>query len=225
MKKIIAKLSKKWRWVIGIILGMSAANLSANPSDVAWILSMFFMAAFIGFVAMCLMIKSPLSDKELEQQRRFQELEDARAKREAEMAAENARKEEWNRTHGNIYTKLVGVTFKNDDGSSRQSILKEFAASGKTNDVELEIYDYQGEPAIRAKWEGLCCGNIPKTKVKDILAVADRIEIISMWVETFTPEDVDDDYDDKGRIVRASRDKIYRADLKIVYTKETEDDL
>lgn len=227
MKDFIAKLSKGSRWAIGVVLAMIMMNLAQIPTDMALLLSMVFMVTFLGFVFMCLKIKAPPTQKDLERQRKMQEAEEARLKMEEikrraeeEHAAEIARKAEWERTHGRISTKLAGVTFKNDDGSSRQDILKEFAVSGDEHDVELEVYDYNGEEAIRVKWEGYCCGNIPRKNVKEILAVEDKIDIIRMDVETFTPSDRDDDFDDSGRTISGSKIKLYRADLTIVYSKE-----
>ncbi len=44
-----------------------------------------------------------------------------------------------------IHTKVVGVTFDNDDGTSRQDII---AMLGENEALKLEPYKYEGEPAI-----------------------------------------------------------------------------
>lgn len=44
-----------------------------------------------------------------------------------------------------IHTKVVGVTFNNDDGTSRQDII---AMLGENEELKLEPYKYEGEPAI-----------------------------------------------------------------------------
>lgn len=41
---------------------------------------------------------------------------------------------------GKFKTQVVGVTFKNNDGSNRQSIIKKYAEVGKTVDLDFSTY-------------------------------------------------------------------------------------
>ena len=140
----------------------------------------------------------------------------AAAAREAEHAREAARQAEWDRTHGRIVTAIAGVTFNNDDGSSRQAILKDIKARGGDAEVELEEFEYKGKPAVRVLIDGEQIGNIPRSRVQDVLAAMDAgITHASLDVETFRPED---DEDEEGN-VRRRGELIYRADLTLIYNK------
>lgn len=56
-----------------------------------------------------------------------------------------------------IRTKVVGVTFDNDDGTNRQDILKTMRGG---DDLEIEPYTFKGEPAAYVKWHGKTLGNL-----------------------------------------------------------------
>ena len=66
-----------------------------------------------------------------------------------------------------IHTKVVGVTFQNDDGESRQDIL-----SSMTGDEEIEIEKtiYNGEPAAYVKWGNKILGYLSAELAKDLAA-------------------------------------------------------
>lgn len=136
----------------------------------------------------------------------------------AEREAAAARKAEWDRTHGLIVTALAGVTFDNDDGSSRQAILKDYYARGGEADLDLEEYDYKGSPAIRVLLDGEQVGHIPRRRVAEVSAVLDRIDRARLNVETFRPEEEEDE---DGN-VRRRGELIYRADLILDYKKDPE---
>lgn len=66
---------------------------------------------------------------------------------------------------------LKGVTFANEDGSSRQEAIKELdeyiRASGIHPSLAVELYTYRPdmgtpEPACRLKWGDKCLGNLPR---------------------------------------------------------------
>lgn len=134
---------------------------------------------------------------------------EGQARAEAQHAEKREQQENWEKTHGRLVTRIAGVTFENDDGSSRQKYLKEAYANEGVGTLGLESYDYQGEPAIRVLYDDMCIGNIPKDKVQDFMDVIDRITAAYLDVERFCPDD-----DDARR-----REVIYRADLTIVYSK------
>lgn len=130
----------------------------------------------------------------------------------AEQAERQQRQTAWENEHGKITTKLVGVTFDNDDGTSRQRILKGAMADECCGSIELENYTHNGADAILVSYEGQGIGNIPKNRVAEVLAVMDRITGASLNVERFVPDDEDGEARSLGGV-------IYRADLTIVYTK------
>lgn len=64
-----------------------------------------------------------------------------------------------------IRTKIVGVTFDNDDGESRQDILSRMDGS---EEITVEKYTYNGEPAAYVKWDGKILGNLSAKLAKDL---------------------------------------------------------
>ncbi len=72
--------------------------------------------------------------------------------------------------------RLKGVKFENEDGSSRQSILKDMKTAkkeGKEIKLETKKYVYTPpvglpEPAVGIYWEGKCIGNLPAPVSKEI---------------------------------------------------------
>ena len=162
-------------------------------------------------------------DKAFEQQkteakRRAAELSEIRAKAQAEHEAAKKRRDEWDLTHGRIVTKVAGVTFDNDDGSSRQRILKAAMAEEACGSITLELCDHRGANAIAVLYDDEQIGNIPKSRVAEVKAVMDRITGAHLDVDRFCPED--DENDEK---TPRGGGYIYRADLTIVYTKDEAD--
>lgn len=66
-----------------------------------------------------------------------------------------------------LYEKVVGVTFKNEDGSSRQKYIRQL----KDDDfLTFESFEYEGETALHVlDPRGHCIGNVPKSLVPTIL--------------------------------------------------------
>lgn len=223
MKNFVRKLTKGNRWLIGIILFFLVSSWSSVGTLLGTVASGIALIVLIVFLLLFRSVPSAPSAREKAEADAYAARQAEIEKHKAELEqAENERKDriaEWNRTHGRIKTKIVGVTFSNEDGISRQSILKEYSASGDSSELSLEIYDYQCEKAIRAMYSGMCFGTIPKNSVPEILPIFDSITSLSLNVETFTPDDVDDDYDDDGKVKRSNKSKLYRADLTIVYAK------
>lgn len=94
-----------------------------------------------------------------------------------------------NRIAETIRTKVVGVTFQNDDGESRQDIL-----SCMTGDEEIEIEKttYNGEPAAYVKWGNKILGYLSSELAKDLAArypnacyTAEILEITGGGIQTF----------------------------------------
>lgn len=155
-----------------------------------------------------------------EEQRKAAQIEEEAAAKKAleeRMQEETKRKADWEANHGRIIVPIAGVTFDNEDGTSRQRLLKDLKVRGGDAHLELEEYEFKGKPAIRVMVDGDCIGNIPKTRVAEVSDVLDRIENAHLEIERFTPDDDDDD--DR----RKRPEIIYRADLYITYSKQAID--
>lgn len=130
----------------------------------------------------------------------------------ANKAAEEERRkrerEEWSRHHGVMTFPVKGVTYKNDDGSSRQKHLaavKDALDIGETVDIEFIEFVYDDGPAYRIEIDGIGIGNVPAEDVSRFAEILPHIEKANLSVEVFTP-------DDDNR-------KIYRADVFVTYAK------
>lgn len=64
-----------------------------------------------------------------------------------------------------IRTKVVGVTYNNEDGTNRQDIL---AAMTGLEHLTIEKYSYNGEPAAYVKWDNKTLGNLSAELAKDL---------------------------------------------------------
>lgn len=88
-----------------------------------------------------------------------------------------------------IRTKVVGVTFQNDDGESRQDILSRMTGD---EEIEIEKTTYNGEPAAYVKWDNKILGYLSAELAKDLAArypnaryTAEILEISGGGVQTF----------------------------------------
>lgn len=155
-------------------------------------ISMFGWAVFFAvFAVLCFVVK-PKSKKE-------------KAAEEAAAADEFRRKLD---SYDCQYFPVAGVTFKNDDGTPRQKILREICDGDEEGwaRAELEAYTFEGEPAILVLAGDGCIGNIRRTDVAKVRPFLDRADAeVSVSIERFEDED-------------ESR-KIYRADVEIKVPK------
>ena len=140
-------------------------------------------------------------------------LKESREKARERMEERNRQQKEWESKHGRLVIPVAGVTFDNEDGTSRQRLLKDIKVRGGDAYLELEEYEYKGEPAIRICVDGECIGHIPKTHVKEVSDVLDHLERARLDIERFKPDDEDEDGHRQGRKT------IYRADLILIYNK------
>lgn len=196
-------------------LGILYSKLSSsNVYDRdGWLVCMLLGAVFLT-AAILLFLRNRASDRAWEQYEadRVETERLLREKLQAEQDEKKARREEFDRTHGRIFTKVAGVTFDNEDGSSRQRILKAAMAEECCGTVTLERYEFKGRDAIRVEYDGACIGSIPRDRVAEILPVLDRITAGALEVSRFVPEDEDEKTAFAGGV-------IYRADLSLVYEK------
>jgi len=92
-----------------------------------------------------------------------------RAKRQAELDAWDKFLEE-NVVVREIHTKVAGVTFRNEDGSSRQKILADICPGEA---VVFEHFTYQGAPAYSVSCCGRQIGNLPADLARDLYELPD----------------------------------------------------
>ena len=91
---------------------------------------------------------------------------------------------------GFIETKVSGVTFKNEDGKSRQDILRNlYKAKNSATPPEMEIsfepYEYEGEDAVKVLVNDECIGSIDKHHVKEALDAIYNLESVFLNVDRF----------------------------------------
>lgn len=118
---------------------------------------------------------------------------------------------------------IAGVTFLNDDSSSRQTVLKKlYKEQGKRprtdcaacamNDgipeedenyrlidygITIQGYEYDGKQAFRVLYENRCIGNVPVDCVEKVAAIFDDITSAAL--------DVDQCKDEDGKIIYLAR--------------------
>lgn len=86
-----------------------------------------------------------------------------RERKAAEAQARREREAAYRATVNRELFRVVGVTFANDGGRSRQTILREIKREEpSTYDFSLRKYDYEGEPAVGVFYNDEQVGNIAK---------------------------------------------------------------
>ena len=225
------KIKPFWRIVIGfLILCTCVYYTNMLPFGNNWFAFAFWWAFLVAYIFLAVKIKydDPLRSmrdmmqKQMEQQseEEAKRAGEERGKREAERKAEREKAEAeraaWDDKHGLFFTNIVGVTFDNDDGTSRQKILRDYYVTGvEGSDLNLEEYEYKGKPAVRVLLDDQCVGNIPKNRVDELLPIMDRLEKASIDIEVFTPDEDEDEPEERKR----RGPQIYRADLSLTYAK------
>jgi len=188
MKKQSSKKAYIIWWIVAAMFLLT--SFSFLPGQVAEFFTGLLITAFCGFMGW----------------QSFQRPRKAAAEAEKKRAEEAERRRQFEEKHGNLFLTVAGVTFDNDDGTSRQRTLKAiFQDPDEDGEVTLEPYEYRGKPAIYVLYEGRCVGNIRQSEVKDVMAVIDKIEKMDLLADSFK------DDDDKT---------VYRADLAIQYSKQ-----
>ncbi len=129
------------------------------------------------------------------------------AKDKATFQAERDQAALYRAQHPKIYTKVAGVTFDNEDGTSRQKILRKAQREKVEGTVSLKLGEFEGHPAIYVLYDGQCIGQIPKDDIDAVTAALEKIEYIDLTVRSFTPKDW------KGE----QPERIYYGELEIQY--------
>lgn len=80
---------------------------------------------------------------------------------------------------------VAGVTFRNDDGTDRQTILRHihfqdapYVTDGSA-DITIQPFEYQGSPAFRILVNGYQIGFVPKNKIADVQNAVDHGAVVS----------------------------------------------
>lgn len=143
--------------------------------------------------------------KEMDQKERA---EKARAEEERKAEAKKAR-EEFLSKHGIIKFTLSATTRNNDDGTSRQSILKAIGNDPNPDgDLFFDSFEHNGKMVLGAFYDGECIGIVPRDTADEVLSVLRKIECRDILVEK-----VDSDLGEK----------VYSAEIIIQYSKEYSD--
>lgn len=130
----------------------------------------------------------------------FKEKKARKAAAEARLKQEEeARRREFEATHGVLSLPVSGVTF-----DSRQRVLAKLyhESDGIGIDGRLETCEYEGAPAVRVFAEDELIGYIRKSDLPQTLSIVDRVEDVTITIDCF--ED---------------NEKIYNAEARVVYTK------
>ena len=154
-----------WKLVVGIILCVSALSSFANGGEGGFI-TLVLGAALIGWWY--------LQNKEAEERAKAAAVKEDKIDFDDfdDFDDEPLTIEEF---------KVAGVTFNNDDGSSRQEILKNIVDNGGSADATFKEYEFNGKPAIAVYADGKCIGSIPRGSAKEVrsLIAKDLSAIIS----------------------------------------------
>ena len=99
----------------------------------------------------------------------------AEAERQSRISAAVEADRELRRVYDDLPFKVVGVTFKNPDGRTRQAVLRKlkFAdAPYDKDDIEITVEkgEYEGEPAFPVMVEGVQVGNIAREDIPLVLS-------------------------------------------------------
>lgn len=90
--------------------------------------------------------------------------------------------------------KVVGVTYENDDGTSRQDVLEQIYKNGKTSDVVFKHFTFDGSPALYVIANGKCVGCVASDCVGDVTALINSGRYAKIFVDKFKNDDGDTIY-------------------------------
>jgi hypothetical protein len=127
--------------------------------------------------------------------------------RQEEAERETARKH-FEEANKKISFAVAGVTFKNDGGGSRQTILKRKMKEQEDGivAVSLEQYEYEGKPAVAVMLDDEQVGSVPNSHLPEILnVIRDNKKVTGLSA------DIEDFEDEEGK-------HILRCDILVQYT-------
>ena len=208
------KKKSGWIWMLGIAIGCAVSAVMAFL-DRQYEGDLFWTTPLIGAVVFAFLAYSMRKKAKAEEEafadaarRKLEAMEEARKKeaqaKEARLAEEQARR---NRFRHESFP-VAGVTFKNEDKTDRQQILREIALNDDGScAVAFEEDEEKGEDsAIRVMTEYGCVGHVRHNDKAKIRRFFDRkVNTMVLAVERFENDD---------------GEKIYRADIVIGMDRE-----
>ena len=207
-------MNKRWPvFAIGGLFLMSAANSPAIDYVIARVILIIGTVLF--FYSLMLFFRRKREKAEEKEQARQAAEAERTARQEQiqqEYEAEKARQAAEAARFTRTYYPVAGVTFKNEDGSSRQRILRSLCDGEEYGhaSVTFDEYEYEGSPAIRVLTDSGCVGNIRQSQVEEFQKYFDtEVHSIFLSIDTFE--------DDEGK-------RIYRADVVVVEEKNVQDE-
>lgn len=143
-------------------------------------------------IGICVLIYRIWKKNKLKQEREAAALarQEAVEREEAGKRAEEERRlakiREEMRLYEDITFKIVGVTYKNPDGHSRQTILRklkhgDYPFNSGNIDLEFTEYEFEGEPAVGVFLAGEQVGNIAKDDLSRFLSRKDKFVECTMY--------------------------------------------
>lgn len=143
-------------------------------------------------IGICVLIYRVWKKNKLKREREEAALarQEAREREEAEKKAAEERRQaeiqEEIRLYESFTFKIAGVTFKNKDRHSRQTILRklkfgDYPFNGGIVDLEFKEYEFDGEPAVGVFLAGEQVGNIAKDDLSFFLSRKDRFVDCTMY--------------------------------------------
>ncbi len=88
---------------------------------------------------------------------------------------------------GYMTFRVAGVTYDNDDGSSRQEIISQIKKDKEYNSTENKLdfkeYSYEGKPALAVFIDGKQVGNVPANRVDFLLEEIEKDHLVSAELE------------------------------------------
>lgn len=172
MKKSVIVL-----WVLAALFLVGSVSLLSQGDIGAGVFGLVASAVlgFFGYIQYKkhLVVKAQAEEKA----RREREEKERKAAEEAQRRAE---REAYRATVDRYIFTVAGVTFKNDGGRSRQTILREIKHNEPSvYEFELKQYDFKGEPAVGVYLNDEQVGSISRDDLPTVLPIIkkfDRLE-------------------------------------------------
>lgn len=141
----------------------------------------------------------------------FESYKKARKKQKEEAAKKSATVKEAPKptvqeVDGRYYVKVAGVTFHNDDGTKRQTILRKAMREDCDGEVTLEKSQYKDEDSIKVLYDCKCIGFVPRGDVQNVLELMPYIRNTRLHVKEYEVEEDlsgDEEFSSKAKVISA----------------------
>lgn len=146
-----------------------------SSGDIVYFIGGIIIAAVFAFLG----YRSYATNKAKEEKQRQEE---------AELAE---KRKQYAETHMRVDFSVAGVTYENEDGSSRQAILKRMAKEDFVV-ASLGEFEYDGSPAVAVMLDDERIGSVPKEHLPDVLPLftqGKKLSTITADIEDFEDED------------------------------------